>query len=495
MCASCHRSLKVSVRHYPSRPPPPAPSSGHSAQRAQATTDDAATLLKANATRDTMKRELFGNFKGFSLKPLPMSKPNIAAASNVAYVQPVSKSPETTSTQSSQCLPSRAAPLPPSTLPTTHKASTVTAKLPVATASTTHRYENGTDSPETPIEVKLFANPEKDRPKISHPVLENSTCSVKEMVTAVNRANTLNPKQTRPSEPIKSTVVETVASKTLVKSTPSKAVTFNRSHSMRGSNDTSKPKLSSGSMRLPNNVQRKNSVVDRPKNPPPPRPLAPNVTKFTPSQEYANDDDINKAANSLDNSTDNIYCVIADVKEEAEVSLSNGLLSEIVNEIENRNNTSIYSTSKKLTKQQSDSNGQPESIYQNLQTKTDSEEPAAENIYMNTMKKSSKPPNEQNNVSGPKTAPPPPKVNSVTKKFGPIANGVAGDKAKPLIASKPAGSHSKAAIGYSRSDASKSPSAKSNASNSSVKPSNRTAATNLTSSVRSLHKKFESFQK
>lgn len=479
------------MRHYPSRPPPPAPSSGHSAQRAPAATDDAATLLKANEAQNTIKRELFGNFKGFSLKPLPMSKPNIAAASNVAYVHPVSKTPEAASTPAAQCLPSRVAPMPPSTLPATHKASAGAAKL--ATAST-HRYENTNGSPETPIEVKLFAHPDKDRPKISHPVLENTTCSVKEMVTAVNRANTLNPKQTQPAEPTKSAMADAIASKTLEKSTPTKCVTFNRSHSMRGSSDKSKPKLSSGSMRLPNNVQRKNSVIDRPKNPPPPRPLAPNVSKgAAPPQAYANDD---LSDNSLDNSTDNIYCVIADVKEEADLSLSNGLLSEIVNEIGNRNNTSIYSTSKKVAGQKQANNGHAETIYQNLPTNAGDEQPAAENIYMNTLKKPTKQPNEPSNAAPAKTAPPAlPKVaaNAMAKKFGPSANGVAGEKSKPLIATKPSVAHAKAAIGSGRSDSPKGPLAKSN---SSATPSNKTnAATNLTSSVRSLHKRFESFQK
>lgn len=82
-------------------------------------------------------------------------------------------------------------------------------------------------------------------------------------------------------------------------------------------------------------------------------------------------DDCEESA-SMSNSSDNIYCVIEELKlpKAENVSPNKGLLSEIVNEIENRNINSIYSTTRKNTKAGSETtNGlQPptENTYQNL---------------------------------------------------------------------------------------------------------------------------------
>lgn len=175
----------MKVRHYPDRSAPQPPSAP-SGQLSPSNTDDMnATLLKTNkANGETLKRELFGNFNGFSLKPMPMTKPNIAAAANVAYVHPGAKNTEPE--VKAESVPIRAAPLPPSASPVKKAQIKSSPKL----SSQSFRYKNinciSQSQPETPIEVKLFASKSnvKERPKISAHVLENSTCSVKELITA-----------------------------------------------------------------------------------------------------------------------------------------------------------------------------------------------------------------------------------------------------------------------------------------------------------------------
>ncbi|XP_031634876.1 disintegrin and metalloproteinase domain-containing protein 19 [Contarinia nasturtii] len=512
--------LKVSVHHYPDRPapPPPPPNAPSSNQLSPSSTDDmSATLLKANeANEDPIKRELFGNFKGFSLKPLPMSKPNIVGASNVAYVHPVAKA-ETTS---EQCIPMRAAPLPPSNSPKKSQIKSSPISNPKSSPSS-FRYQNLNTStnktPETPIEVRLFA---KERPKISHPVLENSTCSVKELIATANanqnsqkNFNTL-PKNNHVEQKIaqkpsdsQTTLKRALIDKNIVKkldiSAPVKAVTFGRSQSMRSPSSEKSPVkrnvLASGSMRHPSGIKRLNSV-DRPKNPPPPRPAnLPNSATSSLRNIYSNlNDDV--GTQSIDNSTDNIYCVIEDVKEPSPPP-TNGLLNEIVNEIGNRNKNSIYSTTKKNTAPKNVGNQRTtyENINQSLRTNTsrlvDDKEmvPGSNNIYMNTASVVEQPHvQKSNNVTNPIENAHKPNVNSIVKKisYNSMHPGTAKSfpAVKPAIATKPSIAEQKKSTSKETSQSSMPKVAGSNV----TKMANSGKATiNPTSNVRAMHKRFE----
>lgn len=512
--------MKISVRHHPDRPAPPPPSAPSSNQLSPSSTDDMnATLLKANeANEDPVKRELFGNFKGFSLKPLPMTKPNILGASNVAYVHPVAKA----ETVNEQCVPSRAAPLPP--------AANSPKKAPgLKSSPSSFRYQNINTSPkktpETPIEVKLFASKSdaKERPKISHPVLENSTCSVKELIAAANsnkslqnNSNTLpklkpveNAAQ-KPSEansPLKKGLTQKNSVTKLDISAPVKAVSFGRSQSMRSPSTEKAPVkrnvLASGSMRHPAGTKRVN-VVDRPKNPPPPRPTnLPGSSASSLRNIYANTNG-DGGANSIENSTDNIYCVIEDIQEVSPPS-TNGLLNEIVNEIENRNKNSIYSTSKNKGKIPNGKiTNDEQTAYENISQINDSTAAKpppngqklasnSDNIYMNAPAGAEQP-LIQNNTKVTKSIEKShkPNVSSIVKQLS--ANTPGG--AKPVIATKPSISNvekSGSNKETSQNDSTKKPYVSRANSNVTAKVANSTgkATINPISSVRAMHKRFE----
>lgn len=471
-----------------------------------------ATLLKSNnAQEDPIKRELFGNFKGFSLKPLPMTKPSIVGASNVAYVHPVAKS----ETVNDQCMPSRAAPLPPNA---SSPKKSQTKSSPKSSPSS-FRYQNinttEKDSPETPIEVKLFASKSdaKERPKISHPVLENSTCSVKELIAAQNNAKPLSKNVQPPSVAQKAisfssnsekppTIKSSV--KKLDISAPVKTVTFGRSQSMRSPSADktfAPPKrnvLASGSMRYPGGTKRVNSF-DRPKNPPPPRPSNLPGSSVSLKNIYANSND--DGSSSHDNSTDNIYCVIEDVKES---SPPNGLLSEIVNEIEHRNVNSIYSTSKNQKKNPTITNDVNEqTTYQNIGQKnsvgakdkvgspplpaSNAQKPD-DNVYINT---TSAPAPSQSPASATHS-----NVSAIAKKLS--ASMAVGNAQRPVVAAKPkipsftepknASSVNKPT---SQNDSVKKPFTRPTFANATKINASSKATINPTSSVRSMHKRFE----
>lgn len=451
-----------------------------------------ATLLKANnGQEDPVKRELFGSFKGFSLKPLPMSKPNIMGAANVAYVHPVAKAASI-----NECLPSRVAPLPPPPAVTAVATANSPKKSqikpsPKLSPSSSYRYQNinatSKDSPETPIEVKLFATKSdaKERPKISNPVLENSTMSVKDLIAT---ANSTQPKVHGPksSNPHESTMEKGAINKNSIKkldiSAPIKSVTFGRSQSMRSPSSEKAPAkrnvLASGSMRYPPGKRPKNPPPPRPSNAPPP----PNTNNASLRNIYANTSDDGNLSSA--NSSDNIYCVIEDVKESPP---QNGLLSEIVNEIENRNGNSIYSTSKNQRKNTTNAI-EPNETYVNVVNAQN------DNLYMNTAEIVEEPISK----SQPRTEiPKSNNVSAIAKKLAGTSTAFGNGGLKPTIAAKPPiisnTTNSKISSATSKEmDSAKKPYTKPVYATAVGKPRSVGKATiTPTSTVRQMHKRFE----
>lgn len=443
-----------------------------------------------------MKRELFGSFKGFSLKPLPMSKPNIMGAANVAYVHPVAKAESI-----NECMPSRVAPLPPPPAVTATTNSPKKSQIkssPKMSPSSSYRYQNinatSKDSPETPIEVKLFASKSdaKERPKISHPVLENSTMSVKDLIATANstqpKVHTLKPSNTHASTMEKGAINKNSIKKLDI-SAPIKSVTFGRSQSMRSPSSEKAPSkrnvLASGSMRYPPGKRPKNPPPPRPSNAPPP----PNTNNASLRNIYANTSDDGDLSNA--NSSDNIYCVIEDVKESPP---QNGLLSEIVNEIEHRNGNSIYSTSKN---QRKNTNAiEPNETYANVDN---AEKIGAQNnnLYMNTAEIVDEPiakSQPQNKI--PKSN----NVSAIAKKLAGTSTAFGNGGLKPTIAAKPptisnttnSKSSSASSKEMNHSDSTKKPYTKPVYATAVGKPRAVGKATiTPTSTVRQMHKRFE----
>lgn len=498
-----------------------------------------ATLLKPPGTQqNVIKKELFGNFKGFSLKPLPMSKPSIVGASNVAYVHPVAKNIDQTEVCDQTCMPIRSAPPPPA--PTKHvtiqKAMTSATSDPSSAPFLQKTILKPAPGP--PTDSKLFVNVKdgtKERPKISSPILENSTCTVKELMSpkremnavpsvhAIQNQQTLLMKRSQtPAAKVsfdaakhietspKKFTADKSALKSLEISAPIKTVNFGRSQSMRSPySETAPPKrmvLASASMRRPVGSKRPLSIVDRPKNPPPARPPQ---TSTSPTHTINRNDyddcemiEAEQCLDSIGNSMDNIYCVIDECK--APASPKNGLLSEIVNEIDKRNLNSIYSTSTKS--KGATSVDETEQTYENLAKPPSSSSssnscssrapptPPPKNpeiisndtIYMNTTSQKqlrSTNGNASANKSNSRLAPPivvKAKPTIASKPIGSISssgNGLAADRKNSFLSRESSHTDLKKTLPKSNSNAARRPSA--------------TNSATTSSTVKSLHKKFE----
>lgn len=147
-----------------------------------------AALLKSPKEAELMNNNMFGKFRGFTLKPLPKENGTNTVGSNVAYVHPVTK----TTIDDSTTVPSRSAPPPP--IP----------KVPEIVRSQTqikpvkplvHRTNTTVSAPALPP-----LNPGSTaRPIISSPILEGSTCTAKELMSPLK--NSKYPVRTAPIVP------------------------------------------------------------------------------------------------------------------------------------------------------------------------------------------------------------------------------------------------------------------------------------------------------
>lgn len=418
---------------------------------------------------------MFGQFKGFTLKPLPMSKPNIIGASNVAYVHPVSKTIE--KQVATENIPIRAAPPPPNVIkpPAATEKPTVSSLLRTASnVSASFLKDHTTQQP--PIQKPEL----KERPKISSPILNTSTCSsAKELMS--NRINQFQAKTiatstrnesvpyveciARSALSLKKNELSKVAAQTEPKSimaekksfrdleisAPIKNVNFGRSQSLRDAPSQSPFKRNQESAtisRIYGNKKRPNSIVDRPRNPPPRPPGPPGmvhsssamVSSIPHSKDY-DDCEAAVSSESIPEKNDNVYCVIDDYKPSSPplAKASSGLLSEIVNEIENRNVHSIYShaTGKNQIKEQ------PNNLYDEVPSIYQNDINSAPPIPPELPK-----PNEKRNEKPKSTEAPvvpikPAFVNPALKKTGPTSRNLRGAtmssfrKAEPSPLAKP----------------------------------------------------------
>lgn len=290
-------------------------------------------LLKSPKEAELMNNNMFGKFRGFTLKPLPKENGTNVVGSNVAYVHPVTK----TTIDDSTTVPSRSAPPPP------------VPKVPEIVRSQTqikpvkpivHRTNTTVSAPALPP-----LNPGSTaRPIISSPILEASTCTAKELMSPLknskfpvrpapivpseisdysgnsspdvlsissnkekkSKEGTLHriasflkkedksSSQTLPRNPSinsKMNKIDKEKLKNIEISAPIQqsdasdseydAPGVSRTQSMRSPTGTAKRPIiqTFGSMRQPTGSKRPSSIVgSRPKSPPPPRPLPPAIT-------------------------------------------------------------------------------------------------------------------------------------------------------------------------------------------------------------------------
>lgn len=408
----------------------------------------------------------YGRFKGYTLKPLPISRTPQINAPNVAFVHPVSKISESTSLPNGA--PNRVAPPVPKPPNIGRSQTQVKPVKPIVNRSNSvlpSKYSSEVAPALPPMNPGTTA-----RPLISSPILEASTCSAKELISPL-RHNAEKyadkvPVRPAPSVPIQPTTITTdtntnqsridvvqnlkkakdgtikrialllkkeekPAGASTLSRMPSKTMDreklrniqisapittadlssdgeqepersfVNRTQSMRDPSSNAvvkRPNIQTfGSMRQPGSAKRPGSIVgSRPTSPPPPRPPVP-LTGNQPNMQLAtkvcNEYDSCEAieaplaqiVESSPTNSDNIYAVIEEYQSPAKIpipvekadSSGIGLLSEIVNEIENRNLDSIYSVTTLNRKKSTDLD--PAATYANTSDFADS----SANEYIN----------------------------------------------------------------------------------------------------------------
>lgn len=353
------------------------------------------SLLRPSS--DVENNYIFGKFKGFTLKPLPSAN-KVANTPKVAYVHPVTKASNEVDLH---IVPTREAPPPPApkhginatinkfnhlnststppALPPLNKGSTARPIIsnPILEGTTC-------DAKEVPSVVKYPtirpapAPPKNDQKAafddgVLPEVLINPTSNIvdkKPKDGTLSRIQSFlkkdpSPKPEKVHKQLKAIDKDKlkdlqISSPILITQVPlkdasddndEKRTKIKRAQSMRDppSPPAVKPSLNSfGSMRQP----RPKSIVDRPTLPPPPRPPAP-VKLPTLAQPETSPNEYDDCESHEAVTPDNIYSVIEEspkspstgrVTQQGSIE-SMGLLSEIVNEIENRNFDSIYAAS------------------------------------------------------------------------------------------------------------------------------------------------------
>uniref|UniRef100_A0A7G3ACA6 Putative adam metalloprotease n=1 Tax=Lutzomyia longipalpis TaxID=7200 RepID=A0A7G3ACA6_LUTLO len=433
------------------------PSSGGQPKSTPSSPDDMNSALLRSSRQDQesslLNNNMFGKFKGFTLKPLPNATSTNITAPNVAFVTPVTKHVE----EDASTVPNRVAPpvpkVPNNVALVTRSQTQV--KSPVKSPSVTRAASIAAPALPPP-------NPGTHaRPLISSPILEASTCTAKELMSPLKHSGSgrfpvrpapvapvaeahdktdgydaplprepksgtlkritsfLKKEEKPPAERKVHRVIDRERLKTIEISAPiplpeTTTNAINRTQSMRSPTRKAPQHPAFGSMRQPSPLKRPPSIVgNRPKSPPPPRPPVPPSLpvqneyqkppppkKVTPesSPEYADcEEGEAPLAHISEESTpvtppDNIYSVIEESPTPPKLPSppkvgnistsveSMGLLGEIVNEIENRNLDSIYSTST-IRKKRSEDDDQ---TYANTSQGADSEDE-----YMNMKSNSS----------------------------------------------------------------------------------------------------------
>ncbi|GAB0096482.1 uncharacterized protein DMENIID0001_120060 [Sergentomyia squamirostris] len=304
------------------------PSSGGQPKSTPSSPDDMNSALLRTSRQEhessLLNNNMFGKFKGFTLKPLPNAASTNFGAPNVAFVTPVTKQVE----EEGSGVPNRVAPpvpkVPNNVVLVTRSQTQV--KNPVKSPTVTR-----TVSVDRPPAVTAPALPPPNpgttaKPLISSPILEASTCTAKELMSPLKNSSGSGkfPVRTAPTTPIPSDATDTgydaplprepkvgtlkrITSflkkdekppvekkihrvidrerlKTIEISAPiplpetqtaADKVGLNRTQSMR-SPTRKAPQPQFGSMRQASPLKRPPSIVgNRPKSPPPPRPPAP----------------------------------------------------------------------------------------------------------------------------------------------------------------------------------------------------------------------------
>uniref|UniRef100_A0A1B0D4P2 Peptidase M12B domain-containing protein n=1 Tax=Phlebotomus papatasi TaxID=29031 RepID=A0A1B0D4P2_PHLPP len=294
------------------------PSSGGQPKSTPSSPDDMNSALLRSSRQEQesslLNNNMFGKFKGFTLKPLPNATSTNFQAPNVAFVTPVTKQIEEDSG-----VPNRIAPPVPKVPNNVALVTRSQTQLKSPVKSPTVSRSASVDRPAPALPPP---NPGTHaRPLISSPILEASTCTAKELMSPLKNSSGSGRFPVRPAPTVPQPVADTVdgydaplpkepkggtlkritsflkkEEKPPVEKKPHRVIdrerlktieisapiplpetnkTLNRTQSMR-SPTRKAPQPAFGSMRGPSPLKRPPSIVgNRPKSPPPPRPPAP----------------------------------------------------------------------------------------------------------------------------------------------------------------------------------------------------------------------------